>query len=165
MSDVALFDLDFLPDVSAMQSEALICLRDVVPDALRVVVELSWWKEQDERNPGKSGDWAYLVCRTGFYFERTDTWGGWESRPRNLLTWEGLKRLVGNDPRRPGVVAWARSLTAIDRWKDIYRPFELWPQPEGWHPSYLEHDRERAGYEQRMQAWGTLQAILTEAAL
>lgn len=164
MSDATLFDDLFLPDTAATYSEGLICLRDAVPEALRIVVELSWWRETDERNPGKSGNWAYLACRKGVYFERTDTWGGWDCRPRNLLPWADLARLVGDDPRRRAVVDWVGSLTMPDRWKDIYRPYELWPNPGSWNPDYLEIDRSRPGYEDRMRAWSTVQQILTEAA-
>lgn len=163
--------LDLFGEVEATHTrrlvEALICLRDAVPDAMYVVVHLApWWKRED-RGPRASGDWAYSIRNTGFRLERRDEWsagGGWSRTPVHSVTWAELAELVGNDPRRAAIVDWFGGLTEPDRWRDIDRPHELWPNPETWHPDYIEGDHERPGWDERLAAWRQLQAILTDAA-
>lgn len=167
-----LFDLlGFVPEGERrLRAGAMTCLRDAVPDALDVVVHLSNWTLRDTRSPRASGEWAYCVSDAGVRFERRDEWsapadgsrGGWDRTPVTLLSWRTLAEMIGEDPRRAEVVRWAESLTARDRWKDRYRPYELWPDPESWHPSYIESDRARPGYADRMRAWGLVQEMLTE---
>lgn len=166
MTQPALFDNFFIPDLAVTSARGLECLRDVVPEALDVVRHLGWWKDRDERRRGASGDWAYRVCERGVYFGARagrGEWKGWDHNPIHLLGWAELTSLIADDPRRTDVQEWASSLTAIDRWRDLYRPFELWPHADRWHPSYIEGDRERTGYSDRMHAWRTTQAILTTA--
>lgn len=142
---------------------ALTCLRDSVPMALEVVVHLKRHQDRDDRKPGKSGDWAFIVSHAGLRYEDVNTWGGWDSRPRNLFTWDRLADAIEQDPRRAEVIQWARSLTVVDRWRDLYRPYELWVDPHTWHPSYIEGDHQRPGWDERIHAWRTTQAILSDA--
>ena len=154
-------------------NDALACLRDSCPDTLQVVWHLDWWKDRDAKGPGYTSPWAYLVCRRGVFYEHETTWGGWDSRPTNLVSWDELRALLGDDPRRAGVVAWAESLwrpTIEDvstspwpdqpSWRYLTRPHELWPHPETWHPSYIEEDHAMPGHDARMAAWRTTFAIL-----
>lgn len=175
--DVDLFD--FLPEIAAARQverlqplrDALTCLRDAVPEALEVVVLLGYRHEKDTRAARASGPWAYCVSRDGLRHEPRDEWSnptdggprGWSRTPAHLTTWEELAALVGADPRRADLVAWAEGLTAPDRWRDLFRPHELWPNPEQWHPGYIEGDHERPGWGERITAWRTLQSILTTA--
>lgn len=175
--DLDLFD--FLPDVAAQRSyarnlpltQALTCLRDAVPSALEVVSDLAYNRRTDDRSPSASGDWAYIVCRAGLRHEPRSHWSqptdggraGWNRTPANLTTWSELAALLGDDPRRAELTAWTASLTAPDRWRDITRPRELWPNPEEWHPSTIEGDHTRPGWEARIHAWRTVQAILDDA--
>jgi hypothetical protein len=165
--DATLFDLAFVPEVAEERAVALECLRDVVPEALEVVVHLHWWKPRNDGDTAHAGgDWAYTVCEKGLRFEPRAEWsrrGGWNVKPSGLVEWEVLADVLGSDPRRAEVVAWAESLTS-PAWRDLYRPHELWPHPESWHPDYLAMDRDRPGYDERMRAWRTVLAILTEAA-
>lgn len=170
--------LDLFGEVEASHTRrlvaALTCLRDVVPDAMYVVVLLAQWKRTEDRSIGASGDWAYSIRNTGLRYERAGDWWagarergetwGWSRTPAGLVTWPELAELIGHDPRRPAVVDWFNGLTAPDRWRDIYRPFELWPKPETWHPDYIAGDHERPGWDARSAAWRELQAILTDAA-
>lgn len=163
---MTLFDDLFIPDHANTAARGLRCLRDAVPDALEVVLHLEWWKARDERHPGASGEWAYLVCAAGMHFgsrHSNDEWAGWEHKPKYLVTWAELQSLLEADPRREEVAAWAESLPTPN-WKGLYRPYELWPNPEEWHPSYIESDRERSGYPERIHAWRLVQAILTDVA-
>lgn len=167
--DVPLFELD---DHSRLVepghadrrrvADGLTCLRDVVPEALTAVARLEFFYTVVRRGSGRSGDWCYEFAPAGLRFDVAGRWDP-ERWPAQSLTWVELRGAVGDDPRLPAVAAWYRSVSAIDAWKDHTRPFELWPDPEGWHPSYLESDRRRAGYEDRLQAWRTVQAILTDA--
>lgn len=154
--------------------DALTCLAISCPHALEVLWHLEWWKPRDEKGPGFTEPWAYLVCRRGVFFEHESTWGGWDCRPRNLVTWDELRDRLADDPRRAGVVAWATGLwhpTAADMgkpwpdlvsWRYLIRPYELDPHPEMWNPSYAEGDREARGYADRMGAWRTTMAILLD---
>lgn len=160
-----LFDDLFIPDRAQQVARGLTCLRDACPDALEVVARLDWWKPNNERGSHASGEWAYVVCRDGFHFGSRygAEWRGWDRNPPHLLTWEQLRQILEVDPRQTDVAAWLHSQTAVDRWRDYYRPYELWPDPGSWHPSYIESDRERDGYHERMNAWRTTQDILTDA--
>lgn len=170
--------LDLFGEVEASHTrrlvDALVCLRDAVPEAMYVVVHLCQWKRPEDRSIGKSGDWAYTIRNAGLRYEHVDDWGrgayergetwGWSRTPVRLVTWAELSELVGGDPRRQTLVDWFHNLTEPDRWRDIYRPFELWPHPETWHPDYIAGDHERPGWDARSGAWRELQAILTDAA-
>lgn len=145
------------------QIDALTCLRDSVPDALHVLVHLDYWRRADDRGcPGNSGEWAYRIGRAGMDFVRKGTAGGWD-RGRALIAWDELRDLLAGHPLRGQVVAWSESLTHPDAWRDRGRPFELWPHPETWHPSYIEGDHTRAGWDDRRHAWAVTQLIYTSA--
>lgn len=166
-----LFDL--IPEIRAERHhaaakpliDALTCLRDSITETLQIVTHLEYWQTRDKSSPRKNGNWAYIVCAKGIRHQPVDTWtaaGGWNHTPDTLTTWQQLRELLHDDPRRNDVTAWAASLTAIDKWKDLTRPHELWPHPETWHPSYIEGDQERPGYRERMRAWNTTLQILTD---
>lgn len=152
--------------------EGLTCLRDAVPEAMYVLLHLEYWLPRDERGVGASGGWAYAIRRNGLHFEHTDDWWrgarsrgeqwGWNRQPARHLTWVELAEQLGDDPRRADLAAWSRSLTE-PAWKQRARPYEMWPEPETWHPDYLAGDRARSGWPARVEAWLTLQAILTDA--
>lgn len=154
------------------QVDALTCLRDAVPTALECVVDLRYTAPIDTRAPKKSRDWAYCVCRAGLRFESVDEWSrgarergeryGWDRTPAHLLTWAELTALVGQDPRRTEVAAWAAAL-AEPRWRALYRPHELWPDPGGWNLSYLCHDHLDAGWTGRLRAWQLVLDLLSDA--
>ncbi len=174
-----LFDL--LPEIAAERTaltrsaitkanqqtvDALTCIRDVMPEALEIVWRLEYWKLRDEKGSRASGPWAYQTTIAGVRFQsrvEKPAAGFWETWPANLVTWDQLRTLIGNDPRRAEISAWAESLTTPDRWKDWYRPYELWHEADGWHPSYIENDHARAGWAERLHAWQTTQQILTDA--
>lgn len=142
--------------------DGLTCLRDVVPTALECVVHLADWHPVQEGGFSLSGDWTWTIRRKGLRFERRADWSGQSSKMR-VVTWAELATHLGDDPRRPGLITWAESLTAPDRWKDLMRPHELWPQPGDWHPSYITGDHERPGWAERIAAWRTFGAICTDA--
>ena len=102
----------------------------------------------------------------GFYFADRDehcvSGGGWYRRPAHVLGWAELDE-VALDPRVDEIRAWADALTAPDSWKDRYRPYELWPHPETWHPSYIDGDHERSGWPERRHAWDLALAVLVDA--
>ena len=145
-----------------LKRDALTMLIDSHPNTLDLLIGTRR-RDTGEIKQGKSGNWAYSVRNPGIYFEREDTWGGWYARPAHLLTWDNFDALVADDPRLDAVRAWASSLTAVDAWKDRYRPFELWPDPERWHPSYIEGDHARPGWESRKAAWDTVLTVLRDA--
>ena len=152
--------------------DALSCLRDVVPTALENIVELAYRNPTDTRSPCASGDWAYCVCRAGLRFEnagewwsgahsRGETWG-WDRTPAQLVAWQELAALVGDDPRRTEIAAWMNSLP-MPRWRLLHRPFELYPEPGGWHPSYIEGDHRHEQWPARRHAWQLVLDLLGDA--
>jgi hypothetical protein len=152
--------------------DALVCLRDVVPTALENIVELAYNAPVDTRSPCASGDWAYCVCRAGLRFEnarewwtgareRGETWG-WDRTPAQLVTWRELIELVGDDPRRAEVAEWMNSLP-MPRWQLLHRPFELYPNPDGWHPSYIRGDHAHEQWPARRRAWQLTLDVLNDA--
>lgn len=152
--------------------DALLCLRDAVPEALQVVVDLEYWRPTDTRDPRAGGDWAYCVCRAGLRFEaaadwwsaarsRGETWG-WSRTPAHLVTWAELTELIGQDPRRSEVAAWVDSLP-VPRWRLLLRPHELWPNPDQWHVSYLCRDHIDDRWPGRRRAWQLVLDLLTDA--
>lgn len=143
--------------------DGLTCLRDVVPEALEVVVHLADWHPNDKSGVSRCGPWWYTIRRDGLHFEglnenpRRRTW------PNTLthrVTWREFAEHLADDPRRPPIRRWARSLPEPN-WKELIRPYELWPGP--WRPDYITGDHERPGWDQRITAWRTVQAILTDA--
>lgn len=169
--------LDLFGDVEAAHTErlvgGLVCLRDVVPDAMEVVVHLAPWWSRERRGPGASGDWAYSLRNAGLRFELADEWWrgarergeawGWDRTPANLITWAELAALLVADSRRAALVDWVHGLAVPDPWWDLIRPHELWPRPQTWHPDYITGDHERPGWGARLAAWRDLQLLLTDA--
>lgn len=151
--------------------DGLTCLRDIVPEALEAVVYLREWQTHTLAVASKSldtpaGSWWYKTSKAGLHFERLgerdrSTWPLSRSLV-HLVTWAELAGLLGDDPRRAGIVAWSRSLVE-PAWRERMRPYELWPAPECWHPSYIAGDREDPGWPERIAAWRTLQAMCTDA--
>jgi hypothetical protein len=152
--------------------DALACLRDSVPGALEVVVDLRRTRPTDTRAPCASGDWAYCVSAAGLRFEDRNDWSfgardrgeryGWDRTPAQLVTWDELAALVGPDPRRAEIAAWVASLPEL-RWRPLSRPHELWPDPGGWHTSYLCHDHVDADWTGRRHAWQLVLDLLSDA--
>lgn len=168
--------LDLFGDiVSAEQRrhiDALTCLRDSVPEALEVVATLRYGRDTDTRAPRASGAWAYCVCRAGLRFEaaadwwlgahdRGETWG-WDRTPAHLVTWDELTELIGQDPRRAEVSAWAESLP-FPRWRMLTRPHELWPEAERWNTRYFCDDHVHKQWTGRRQAWQLVLDMLGDA--
>lgn len=144
-----------------MRPQPLVCLRDEVPTALEAVVLLSQPRSADESSPGVGDRFVYVMGTAGLRYEHRIGWRG--GRPAYLLPWADLAAAIEADRRRADVVSWAGSLTAPDKWRDLYRPYELWPNSETWHPSYIESEHQRPGWADRIAAWRTVQAILTDA--
>lgn len=154
--------------------DGLTCLRDVVPTALECVVDLRYTASTDTRAPSKAmGDsWAYCISRAGLRFETVAEWAegarsrgeryGWDRTPAHLLTWDELATLVGTDPRRAEVVAWARSLP-VPNWRPLYRPHELWPLPDHWHVGVFCHDHVDVHWTARRHAWQLVLDMLGDA--
>lgn len=151
--------------------DALVCLRDAVSDALEVVAELRYPPGmRDVRSPKKSGPWAWCVSRAGLRVEDVPTWwagtpgtaSGWDRTPAHLTTWAELTGLLGADPRRAEIAAWIASLPQ-PRWRLTMRPHELWPEPGGWHTSYLCRDHVDAQWPARRRCWQLLHDLLTDA--
>lgn len=147
------------------------CLRDAEPWALDIVVHLDNPTGRNERGRSKSGDWTYAITAAGYRFETVaETIVGldydkgdsfWESSPRHLITWTDLAELIREHPSRPAVIAWVQSL-AEPSWKNRYRPHELWPHPETWHPDYINGDHEEPGWDDRLRAWTAVLQIFTD---
>lgn len=143
-------------------ADGLTVLRDVVPEAMSVVLHLSDWHHTEDGGFSLSGDWVYTIRRPGLRFENRHT--GWSGRVSEMrcLTWPELADLLGEDPRRAEIVAWSKSLNE-PAWQQRMRPHELWPNPEHWHPSSITGDHERPGWPERIAAWRALQAMCTDA--
>lgn len=172
MQQLDLFAPADVPADARRLVDGLTCLRDAVPEAMDVVLLLEYGRPIDERSIGASGEWAYSIRREGMRYEHKRTWWdeprsqgkphGWSRTPAHRITWAELADLLGGDPRRAELIAWADSLGEL-AWKERTRPHELWPNPGHWHPSYIKHDHEHPGWDRRIAAWRTLQAILTDA--
>lgn len=145
--------------------DGLTCLRDVVPEALEAVVHLREWRSRAGSGVGKSGAWWYGIRRDGLHFARLGELSagtGWPHKLPRRIIWDELAGLFGDDPRRADLCAWSESLTE-PAWKERLRPHELWPDPEGWHPSYITGDHAHPGWPERIAAWTALQAMCTDA--
>jgi hypothetical protein len=170
-AQLGLFDV-VLPADRQRRRDALVCLRDVMSDALEVVVELRNPRAQDSRSPLAAGDWAFCVTNAGLRFEaatewwhgayeRGETWG-WSRTPAQLVTWAELTELIGHDPRRAEVASWVASLPQ-PRWRPLVRPKEMGPDPGGWHISYLCHDHVDEHWPARRRAWQLVLDLLNDA--
>lgn len=152
--------------------DALICLRDAVPEALQVVVELRHRRAKDTRSPRASGNWAYCVSAAGLRFEAADDWWnsarhrgeawGWNRTPAHLLTWDALIALIGHDPRRADLAAWMDTLPH-PRWQTLLRPHELGPDPGNWHTSHFCRDHLDIRWPARRRAWQLVLDLLGDA--
>lgn len=152
--------------------DALTCLRDSVPTALEVVVDLRYTDPHDTRSPCATGNWAYCVSKAGVRFETTHEWwyeahargerSGWDRTPANLLRWDELAALVGDDPRRAEVAGWVGTL-AEPRWKLLRRPFELEPDGDGFHIRYFCRDHVDPHWTQRRRCWQLVRDLLNDA--
>jgi hypothetical protein len=169
---VTQLDLFGLSTTQQRHVDALTCLRDAMSDALEVVVNLEYRQDRDTRAPRLSGSWAFCVCRAGLRFEHVDEWGngardrgevyGFDRTPARLATWAELSALVGCDPRRAEIASWVNSLPE-PRWRLLMRPHELWPEPEGWHISYLCHDHVHEQWTVRRRCWQLVRELLNDA--
>ncbi|WP_027933720.1 hypothetical protein [Amycolatopsis thermoflava] len=152
--------------------DALTCLRDAIPEALQIVVELRCWRPGDSRKPRAGGAWAYCISHAGLGFEAAAEWWagarecgetwGWSRTPANLMPWEELAGLIGDDPRRAEIAGWVDTLPSI-RWRQLQRPHELWPDPGGWHTSYFCRDHVDEHWTARRRAWQLVLDLLTDA--
>ena len=146
--------------------DALTCLIEAHPRTLELLLG-DYRVDTGEIRQGVSGGWAYSCRRNGFWFQDRASWGaqpgGWYHRPAHRLAWDELDAIAAADPGVAQVRAWSTDLTAIDAWKDRYRPFELWPNPDRWPPSYITSDHERPGWAERHAAWTATIAICTDA--
>ena len=151
---------------AARRHDALTCLTEAHPDTLNLLLG-NRRLDTGEIKQGCSGNWAYSVRSTGFWFQDRATWGAtagaWYRKPVHHFAWAELDAIAAADPRVDEIRAWADSLTAIDRWKDLTRPFELWPNPERWHPSYIKSDHTRPGWDARIHTWHLALTVLTDA--
>lgn len=141
------------------QAEGLRVLRDFVPEALEIVVHLEHTPPRTDFGIGHDETGyrcAYRWLARGFQWEV-------KNQPLHTIAWPELDALLGDDVFREQVAVWSEGLRNVDAWRDRTRPFELWPSPEMWHPSYIEGDRARAGYAERMKAWRQVRAMLTGA--
>lgn len=153
------------------QIDGLTCLRDVVPQALQIVAELSCIRRGDSRSPSAAGAWAWCVARAGLRFEPAAEWWtgarerrepwGWARTPACLLTWNELTALLGTDPRRAAIAIWARLLPE-PRWQLLVRPHELGPDPDSWSLSYLCGDHLHPQWTARRTAWKLVLDLLTD---
>lgn len=165
VDQLELFGAGVATSTRPRQVDALTCLRDAVPEALQVVVELRNW-HTDSRARCRSGDWAYCVSDAGLRFEHVtdqhvDT-EGWNPTPAHLLPWGELTALIGDDPRRTDITAWVESLPE-PRWRQLHRPHELWPDPGDWHTGYLCRDHLDPHWPGRRHAWQLVLDLLTDA--
>lgn len=148
--------------------DAMVVLRDVYPHALEVLWHLNYWKERTERSIGKSGQWAYSLRQDGFHFTHVEHWAGWDDTPANVITWPELRTVLVDDPRRDQVIEWVnftKERCGPESWRSLYRPYELWPHPQRWHPSYIDADRSEPGWAERLNAWKLTTAIFDTAAI
>lgn len=149
-------------------ADALTCLADADPAALEAVIQHpTWahlWGNGDVRS---AGTWAYSRTLTHYRFEQVDTWwkrGGWEKRPANRIAFGEIREALPLDVILH-LNAWARTLpdTAASSFK-LSRPFELWPDGDKWHPSYIEKDHKDPAWADRLEAWTLLIDALRDAA-
>lgn len=158
---------DTAPAAAAqLHVDALHCLRDAMPDALHLVVRLANPNRRDSRTVRASGNWAYCVTNAGLRYQLADAWwsaGGWDRMPTQLCPWDQLAQLIGEHPHRAEITAWVDSLPE-PRWRALRRPYELWPDPGSWHPSYIAGDHAEPGWPARRQAWQLVLDLLTDAA-
>lgn len=147
----------------ARKAEALLVLRDFVPEAFEVIEHFEAARMRDSWGIGNLPEdefrCSYRWTDRGFEWTSNVSNGG----DRQRITWTELRELVEDDALRHRAIEWSRSLTAVDAWRDRYRPFELWPHPEMWHPTYFERDRAREGYAERMKAWSQMRGVLSTA--
>jgi hypothetical protein len=68
--------------------DGLTCLRDAVPEAIRVVTELAYTRREDRRSPSAAGGWAWCISRAGLRFESTAEW--WSSARERGESWAGI---------------------------------------------------------------------------
>ncbi|MFT9771119.1 hypothetical protein ACMZ29_00545 [Brevibacterium casei] len=136
-------------------ASVLTCMRDAVPDTMRFVIDL--WAPP-RREWGAAGGWSYMWPKEAFIAVPRGTGAEEQS-----VTWDEFATIVEGHPARAGILAWEASLTATDKWRDLYRPNELWPYGLDDHPSNIAADHERAGWDERFTAWMNLYTILTDA--
>jgi hypothetical protein len=180
MTQLALFDrsttaADLAPQQPSarqqLRRDALLCLRDAIPEALQLVVELRNPDRVDHRSPRASGDWAYCTPNAGLRVEDRSVWWagapgqprGWDRIPAGLVTWDQLAALIGDDPRRTEVSAWAATVPD-PRWRVLQRPFELWPDAGGWNLRYFCRDHVNQHWAGRRRAWQLVLELLGDAA-
>lgn len=152
---------DLLGDFDTTVRDALHVLAHYHPRTLELLIG-DRRPDGGEVKAGLNHPWAYSVRREGLYIEHETTWGGWYAKPRHFMPWPELDRLTASDPRLDDVRAWSESLTAIDAWKDRYRPHEL--DANLWHPQYITTDHARPGWPERLHTWEIVIAICNDAA-
>lgn len=132
----------------------LTCMRDAMPNAMRFMIDL--WAPPDKAWHG-SGEWSYWWTA-----EKVVAYPRRRGEEEQSITWEEFAELVADHPDRQTILDWEQSLK-MPNWKDLYRPEELSPYAGDRHPNAIELDHDRPGWDNRLKAWKTLQAILTDA--
>lgn len=134
----------------------LTCMRDAMPDAMRFIIDL--WAPPD-RTWGTSGEWAYRWTSSAVTAKVRKA-----SAEEHSITWNEFAELVGDHPDRQAILDWEQSpAMPKPKWKQLYRPHELWPLGGEWHPNYIETDHAEDGWGERLESWETLLSILTDA--
>lgn len=135
--------------------EVLKCMRDAMPEAMRFMIDL--WAPPDH-GPMMSGVWSYKWSAKQVFARQRVPGAEFQS-----ITWDEFAEAVRDHPKRSAIIEWEQSISVPDKWRELTRPHELWPNPETWNPSYIEADHERLGWDKRFDAWKTLQRILNDA--
>ena len=136
-------------------ASVLTCMRDAVPNTMDFIIDLC---APPRRDWGTSGGWSYMWPKDSFIAVPRGAGAEHQS-----ITWDEFAALVEDHPARAGILEWEASITATDKWRDLYRPNELWPYGLDGHPSNIEADHERPGWDERFTAWMDLYTILTDA--
>lgn len=141
---------------------ALEALRDEDPNTIGILALGHRRPKRGDCRAGYSGGrYAYGPQLDGYHWQDVATWPGFTTLPANVVSWDELDELIAG-PHLDQVRVWAESLTAPERWRDHNRPYELWPNPEQWHPHYIADDHARPGWPARNAAWSLLRDLLTD---
>ncbi|WP_454793786.1 hypothetical protein [Mycolicibacterium lutetiense] len=146
----------------------------VHPTATQSRLDQGEAKSSYRRGPDHAPGWAWGIWRDGLRFEAGDTWQGWGHRPRWCIPWSQLHEIRSDHPEvtaELAELAAGRGHPHSVGWRWWSDPFAL--HPHGWHPDYLESerqpdyydgcDRPETAFTDRLQAWHLALTVIAQA--
>jgi hypothetical protein len=138
------------------------------PEATEALLHHGEVKASYRRNRAPDAGWAWAIWRDGLHYERGNTWGGWDHRPRSVIAWADLHAMRDAHPvemAQIAALAEGRGHPRRAGWRWFMTP-SIVTNWGGWHHDYYTSEMDDDyydvgykvpgppnGYADRLNAW------------